>query len=371
MADIASRPEFVPRVPWRTVGVAFVIIALLTVAAVVYVGSQQNKVPPPFGVARNGSIALPIDGDIYTGDPIAGTSRALVTGAAVDRNPIFSRDGSKLAFFRQVPNETGLFHLAVTGRDGGAVTIVTDAPIRVPTVAEWSPDGTAILVNDDGGALVRYDTAGKAAPVVIADRCRHARRRLPAARRCPDPVSSATPTADRAVAHDADGTGPHDHADRKRVRPRTAAMPDSAAWSPDGRFIAFGSSTQGTPVDDARIYVMNADGTGLLQLDKDPGYWVDDDLVWSPDSTRIAFNRWHWNEVQALHDIRPIGVVPISGGQVPSSGSHAASEGALFDFAPDGTTILSMPGTLAEAFTWSANAAGTVARPDLIDVHDG
>ena len=57
MADIASRPTFAPRLPWRTVGVAFVIIALLLAAAVTYVGSRQTRLPPPFGAARNGSIA--------------------------------------------------------------------------------------------------------------------------------------------------------------------------------------------------------------------------------------------------------------------------------------------------------------------------
>ena len=160
------------------------------------VGSQQNRVPPPFGVARNGSIAWAIDGDIYTGDPIAGTSRALVTGAAVDRNPIFSRDGSKLAFFRQVPTRRDWSTSLVIGRDGGTVTIVTHAPIQMPTMAEWSPDGTAILVNDDEGRVVRLDTAGKAAPVLIALGAGIRGGAFRPARRCPDPVSSATPSAE-------------------------------------------------------------------------------------------------------------------------------------------------------------------------------
>ena len=33
MADIASRPAFAPRVPWRAIGVALVLIALIVAAA--------------------------------------------------------------------------------------------------------------------------------------------------------------------------------------------------------------------------------------------------------------------------------------------------------------------------------------------------
>lgn len=39
------------------------------------------------------------------------------------------------------------------------------------------------------------------------------------------------------------------------------------SWSPDGRFIAFTSTRDG----DQNIYIMRADGSGLLQLTDDPG----------------------------------------------------------------------------------------------------
>src|SRR4029079_10533084 len=87
MADIASRPAFVPRLTWRTVGLALLIIALLLGALVAFVGTRRSELPPPFGIARNGSIAWASDGDIYTGDPIAGKSRAIVVGDGIDRNP--------------------------------------------------------------------------------------------------------------------------------------------------------------------------------------------------------------------------------------------------------------------------------------------
>jgi hypothetical protein len=97
MADIASPRTFVPRLPLRTVGVAIALIALL-VATLVYVGSRQTRLPPPFGVARNGSIAYAANGDIYTADPVNGSERVIVAGEALDRAPTFSRDGTKVAF---------------------------------------------------------------------------------------------------------------------------------------------------------------------------------------------------------------------------------------------------------------------------------
>ena len=43
------------------------------------------------------------------------------------------------------------------------------------------------------------------------------------------------------------------------------------AWSPDGKKIAFVSGRDGNN----EIYVMNADGTGVTRLTKDPGEDLD------------------------------------------------------------------------------------------------
>ncbi len=68
---------------------------------------------------------------------------------------------------------------------------------------------------------------------------------------------------------------------RLTFRPRYDVTP---AYSPSGRRIAFVSNTDGN----FEIYVMNADGTGLLRLTRDPA----EDLTprWSPDGTKIIFS---------------------------------------------------------------------------------
>ena len=56
------------------------------------------------------------------------------------------------------------------------------------------------------------------------------------------------------------------------------------AWSPDGNRIAFASERDGN----WEVYVMNADGTNIINLTKHPA--KDGRPDWSPDGNRIAFS---------------------------------------------------------------------------------
>jgi Tol biopolymer transport system component len=365
MADIARRSTLVPRLPWRTIGVALMIIALVLVAAIVFVGSRQTKLPPPFGVARNGQITYAANGDIYTADPVTGVSTPIVVGDALDRNPIFSRDGMRIAFLRQLPNETGKFQLIVVARDGGAATIASSDAVQTPDLFDWSPDGAALIVGTADARLIRYDLTG--GPGVVLAEGVHVQD---GAFRPPDGAQilyqpDTTETA--LMVMNADGTGKR-LVFKGGMDQEGGAITGMVRWSPDGQRIAFGLN--GANDNYGRVHVVNADGTGLTRLDNEAGTWVDNDLVWSPDGTHIAFNRWRQNNASGF-DIMPIGVVPVTGGTVRSVGSTPVSEGALFDYSPDGMTILSLPGTLVGSPTWSPNANGTVANPDLIDVAAG
>jgi TolB protein len=63
------------------------------------------------------------------------------------------------------------------------------------------------------------------------------------------------------------------------------------SWSPDGTKIAFDRSPDASlgEAGDSNIYVMNPDGTGVAQVTTGPA--IDYGPVWSPDGSEIAFNR--------------------------------------------------------------------------------
>ena len=359
MADIASRSTLMPRVPMRSLVVGLVIVALLLAGLAVFVGTRP-RVPAPFGLARNGLIAYASGGDIYTADPDSGVVRSVVTGTENDRNPRFSRDGTQIAFLRQAGPDVAQFDLAVVRRDGGSVRILTLTPVGVPELVEWSADGDSIIVNTADARLTRYDVTGTHPPLVVAEGV-HVQ---PGGFRPPDGAQilyqpDGIPGTALWVMN-ADGTAKHSLLERGSEADG-GAISGSVAWSPDGRLVAFGLN--GAHDTYPRINVVNADGTDVRRLDQEPGVWLDNDLVWSPDGSRIAFNRWRQDEQTLSWQIQPIGIVSVTGGAVVGAGPAPVSDGATFDWSPDGRTILSIPGTIVQ---WP-NPAMTSAKPTLID----
>jgi Tol biopolymer transport system component len=61
----------------------------------------------------------------------------------------------------------------------------------------------------------------------------------------------------------------------------------AALWSPDGRRIAFASTRDTRSDDNPELYVMNADGSGLRRLTREPG--IEAPLSWSPDGHKLAY----------------------------------------------------------------------------------
>jgi dipeptidyl aminopeptidase/acylaminoacyl peptidase len=248
--------------------------------------------------------------------------------------------------------------------DGSAPVVVSAASITMPGAVEWAPDGASLLVNDADMRLTRYFVDGSPSRLLLEEV-----HLEPDAFRPPDGAQILYEREDHPgtlYAMNENGTGV-----RQLFGPVTApcacGLAGPARWSPDGRRIAFPVSPDGVQ---ARMFVMNADGTAPRKLADEAGVWVENDPAWSPDGDRIAFNRWQRDDAGDWH-VRTIAIAPAAGGEIRSVGVAPAEGGALIEWAPDGRSILSLPGTLAEAFTWSPNADGTVARPVLIDLADG
>ena len=287
MADIASRPTFIPRLPIRSIAVALVIIALLVAAAVALVGSRLNRVPAPFGVAGNGLLALTSGGDIMTVDPVTGAVRTIVAGPGIDSSPIFSPNGQRVQFLRL--HDTGgkeAYDIVVANADGSNPMVVSDKPM--PGEGGdllWSPD-SRFVYNMTPAGLDRYDSDRVEVKHVLA---------VPTGIDFQPPdgariLFSRETTPDAGLyLMDADGSN---------VTPLIKAEisidagPGIGEWqfSPDGTKVVYGQHLATDPRQ-YRIHIVNADGSGARQLSLEPGPWYEGQLAWSPDGTRIAFNR--------------------------------------------------------------------------------
>jgi TolB protein len=177
----------------------------------------------------------------------------------------------RIAFVRVlVPSNYEIFRMDATGAD---VVNLTNRLGQDYTPA-WSPDGSKIVfacageicvMNDDGSSIASLTTIGHAE------------------------APAWSPDGSRIAFHREDETGNWDiyamdagggNLVRLSTDPATDGFPD---WSPDGTRIAFRRIISGK----SQILVMNADGTGVVQLTTGPGGSTP---AWSPDGTRIAFD---------------------------------------------------------------------------------
>jgi Tol biopolymer transport system component len=146
MGVLAQRSAYIPRVPWRAIIVAALLLVVVA-ATLAWIGSQR-RVAPPFGPARNGLIMYSVDGDLLSWDPDSGATHTLLEGATDDFTGIFSRNGTKLAFLRRErppggPSEPELISIQVANPDGTNPVDLT-GPVDAPDQWNWSPAGDAI-----------------------------------------------------------------------------------------------------------------------------------------------------------------------------------------------------------------------------------
>lgn len=138
--QLAMQRATMPRGVVYVVLLALLLLAV-AVAAVALVGSQPQPAPP-FGLASNGLVAYTTtSGDIATVDPATGEVAVVVPGPERDSRPVYSRDGTRLAFVREV--EGGQLIFAAADRGGTPLRLTTDAVPAVEEIA-WSPDGSQI-----------------------------------------------------------------------------------------------------------------------------------------------------------------------------------------------------------------------------------
>lgn len=143
--------------------------------------TSTEPVTVPLGPAANGLIAYSYDGDIHVGDPVAGGTTRIVSGPESDINPIFSPDGTRIAFVRGTWSKgpTSLRVVWVVGSDERVVVLETpdgtQSALRGIGPFAWTPDGTGIVVEVDlpphtghhDGEIVFFDASGTEEPRLL------------------------------------------------------------------------------------------------------------------------------------------------------------------------------------------------------------
>lgn len=297
MLDVARGPLLAPRVPLRAVALAVVLLGLLLAGLAALAGSTRTELPLPYGLATTGLVAYEAGGDLYTADAITGEARAIVSGPETDSNPQFSRDGTRIAFSRQV--SAALAEVYTVRVDGGELHLLTPEPIMLayPGIGrewelfEFSPDGRSVLISmvhegrpsfaiaaGDGSGIRILDVGMDAtepsfrppdgAEVLFIGRGRETQDGVPVTRRGVFAVDIETGAVRSLV------TVPPGH------------NLAGASWSPDGAQVAYWQWTEEVGLT-ARSHVVAADGTRNREIPAPAGAVWNAHATWSNDGERL------------------------------------------------------------------------------------
>jgi Tol biopolymer transport system component len=275
--------------PWRQLGVLALLLILVAGAVAVYVGSQQQttRPAPPFGLAANGKVLYVKAGDIFVADPVTGDEQAIVTGPENDRGPVWSPDGTKLAFVRQD-------RLYVVREDGQGLTQVTPTAISGLDSWSFSPDGRSIASfasGEDGLSIMVVPSDGSAEPKLFP---------VPATTGDGPPLYRPDGTDIMFIGVEAGAESrsvfaldPATGATRTLIAPPASMDISGALWSSDGSRISYNMHDTTTEVFSNRAHVASSDGSGGTTVDGEPNTLGDLAGPWSNDGTRMVINRWY------------------------------------------------------------------------------
>jgi Tol biopolymer transport system component len=330
--DITTARVPATRLPWRQLGVLALLLILITGAVVVYVGSQQQtRLPAPFGLAANGKVLFTQGGDILVADPVTGDQTPIVTGPETDGHPVWSPDGTKIAFERKAMTG-GPGHLFVARQDGQGLMQLTREPLLGLESWSFSPDGrslTALVGSADPSILV-IPTDGSGAARIFD---------VPATRDDSPPqyrpdgaeimFIGAAPGADNRGVFALD---PATGATRAIITVPESRDISSAIWSPDGSKISYNMHDRTAERVSNRVYVVSSDGSGAVAVDTDPHTIADLGGTWSNDGTQLVIGRVYED------DTTKTAIVPVD----------RSNAGVVLECPPGGLT-----GDCSADWTWS------------------
>lgn len=303
---------------------------LLTVAAslaLLTAGSCRGESGSDGTEPAAGLIAFVSDRDgnpeIYLMDAFGGSLKNLTQSPASDTNPVWSPDGTRIAYTSWAASEGALSQceIWVMKADGtGKKRLITIADVGAEDGGPqpvWSPDGTKIGVEWPGKEttytyMMNTDGTGEPKRFIGWD--------------------LAWAPNGRVAAYVTERDGNFDIHLMTADGSRETRLTDDPlweyepTWSPDGSRIVFYAVSE----DAEDTYVMAADGTGRKKIGTG---WAP---TWSPDGERIAYMRD--GEIWVAH--------------ADGTGQRKLAQGTLFTWSPKGDQI------------------GFLISPDEPDLHD-
>jgi len=336
MGVLAQRSVYMPRIPWRTVIVAALLLVALA-ATLAWFGSQR-RAAPPFGPARNGLIMYSVDGDLVTWNPDTETATTIVAGPTDDFTGTFSRDGTKLAFLRRerAPSATEpeLISIQVANADGSNPMDIT-GPLDAPDQWDWSPSGDQIVVQSivDGHRTLQVVPTDGSAPLRTLETGAEVTF-----------VSFLPPDGDeivyRGVVRTPDGERSGIFAisvDGGQPRPLTPAdgNPEDGyegpSPSPDGKHAMYQSWDPVAARE--RLHVLDLEAGTTEAIGQTNALYGEGAGMFSPDGKLIAYRAFQSGGFELY-------VVAVDGSAAPRMLRGMTVGDAWHEFSPDGTKVM-------------------------------
>jgi tricorn protease len=220
--------------------------------------------------------------DLWTFDLATHAARNITNEPFTDRDPMWI--GDRIYFASDRSGTLNLYTMLPDGGDVRQLTHSTTWDVRWP-----SADETGRIVYELDGELHVFDTHGGAdrkLDILVPDDGVAARPRHQSVASYVEDFG-LSPHGTRAVftARGDIFTVPAEHGPTRNLTHSSNAHDRVAAWSPDGRKIAFISDMTG----EEELYLVNQDGSGAPERLTTDGAMRRDGLVWSPDGKYLAF----------------------------------------------------------------------------------
>ncbi len=334
------------------------LLAAFTAISLASGSAPPTKLPPPFGLARNGLIAYTSNGDWQVMDQHGEHRQALTSGPDLDYYGVWSPDGTVLAYWSvaftgDLADQTAI-DAATNGPNGSIKTVRADGsdirtlatglrwPSDCGTDLSWSPDSQQLAyahqVAVDGvtdlqievvpvaGGEPRMVVRGGFTPTWSPDGGidRICQPQLYRSRRCP-PRRARCLTRSRSPAASPPGS---------TQTSGSGCAFNEPQWSSDGTQILFYQGADGYH----DVWTANTDGSGekALATEAPDEYWP----RWSPDDSRIAFDRVVLSDLNAPQFVI---MDPDGGHQVMLD--HPTVAARYPTWSPDGTLLLGIAPT--------------------------